>query len=294
MRMKLGELLVQANLVSPGQVQEGLSYQKRNGGRLGEALVALGHVKYADISSLVSRRYGVPRINLDNFALDPAVVKLVPAELAWRHRLLAVSRSGATLTVAMADPMNVQAMVEVKQLTGYNVEPAVASEAALVMALEGQYGPSDGFARGDASGIESKDRVRAAREARTLTLDDLASVGLSEVDLDAMSDAEADVEPPQEPDDEIDLGKLSKSADAGPVVKLVNVLLVDCLKRGASDIHIEPYEREFRVRYRIDGVLFNAMALPMRLREPLTSRIKTMARLDVTERRFPQGGASGS
>ena len=118
----------------------------------------------------------------------------------------------------------------------------------------------------------------------------MASVGLSEVDLDSMSDAEADVEQVKEADDEIDLGNLSKSADAAPVVKLVNVLLVDSLKRGASDIHIEPYEKEFRVRFRIDGILYNVMALPMKLRDPLTSRIKIMAKLDIAEKRLPQDG----
>jgi len=123
-----------------------------------------------------------------------------------------------------------------------------------------------------------------------LTVDDMASVGLSEVDLDGLSDAEADVETVKEADDEIDLGNLSKSADAAPVVKLTNVLLIDSLKRGASDIHIEPYEKEFRVRFRIDGILYNVMALPMKLRDPLISRIKIMARLDIAEKRLPQDG----
>ena len=121
-------------------------------------------------------------------------------------------------------------------------------------------------------------------------MDDMASVGLSEVDLDSMADADADVETVKEETDEIDLGNLSKSADAAPVVKLTNVLLVDSLKRGASDIHIEPYEKEFRVRFRIDGILYNVMALPMKLRDPLTSRIKIMAKLDIAEKRLPQDG----
>ncbi len=124
----------------------------------------------------------------------------------------------------------------------------------------------------------------------TLSVDDMASVGLSEVDLDAMSDAEADVETVKEQDDEIDLGKMTRDVDAAPVVKLTNVLLIDSLKRGASDIHIEPYEKEFRVRFRIDGILYNVMALPMKLKDPLTSRIKIMAKLDIAEKRLPQDG----
>ena len=114
--------------------------------------------------------------------------------------------------------------------------------------------------------------------------------GLSEIDLDSMSDADADVETVKTDDDEIDLGNLAKSADAAPVIKLTNVLLVDSLKRGASDIHIEPYEKEFRVRFRIDGILYNVMALPMKLRDPLISRIKIMAKLDIAEKRLPQDG----
>jgi type IV pilus assembly protein PilB len=122
-------------------------------------------------------------------------------------------------------------------------------------------------------------------------MDDMAGIGgLSEIDLDSMADAEADVETVQREDDEIDLGALSKSADAAPVIKLTNVLLVDSLKRGASDIHIEPYEKEFRVRFRIDGILYNVMALPMKLKDPLTSRIKIMAKLDIAEKRLPQDG----
>ena len=124
-----------------------------------------------------------------------------------------------------------------------------------------------------------------------LSVDDMASIGgLSEIDLDSMSDAEADVETVKTEDDEIDLGNLTKSADAAPVIKLTNVLLVDSLKRGASDIHIEPYEKEFRVRFRIDGILYNVMALPMKLRDPLISRVKIMAKLDIAEKRLPQDG----
>jgi type IV pilus assembly protein PilB len=127
-------------------------------------------------------------------------------------------------------------------------------------------------------------------EGQSLSIDDMASVGLSEVDLDAMSDAEADVETVNTQDEEIDLGKITKDVDAAPVVKLTNVLLIDSLKRGASDIHIEPYEKEFRVRFRIDGILYNVMALPMKLKDPLTSRIKIMAKMDIAEKRLPQDG----
>ena len=194
----------------------------------------------------------------------------------------------------MADPTNVFAMDDIKFMTGYNVEPVVASESALEDAIDRYYGsnrslplrreatPAGGGASGSGGG---------SSRAAILSVDDMAAIGgLSEIDLDSMSEADADAKPLKTDDDEIDLGNLAKSADAAPVVKLTNVLLVDSLKRGASDIHIEPYEKEFRVRFRIDGILYNVMALPMKLRDPLISRIKVMARLNIAEKRLPQDG----
>jgi type IV pilus assembly protein PilB len=298
MPVKLGELLLKENMVTPQQLQEALSHQKMNGGKLGKAFVTLGYVKDEEITSLLSRQYGVPSINLDHFEVDPAIIKIIPAETARKYQILPLSRSGATLTIAMADPTNVFAMDDIKFMTGYNVEPVVASETSLEDAIEKYYGSTRSLElRRETGGMGSMGGMgggggllKDVLDSPGLTMDDMASVGLSEVDLDAMSDAEADVETVKEADDEIDLGNLSRSADAAPVVKLVNVLLVDSLKRGASDIHIEPYEKEFRVRFRIDGILYNVMALPMKLKDPLTSRIKIMAKLDIAEKRLPQDG----
>ncbi len=291
MPVKLGELLLKENMVTPQQLQEALTHQKMNGGKLGKAFVTLGYVKDEEITSLLSRQYGVPSINLDHFEVDPAIIKIIPAETARKYQILPLSRSGATLTIAMADPTNVFAMDDIKFMTGYNVEPVVASETSLEDAIEKYYGSTRSLElRRESGGGGGGGSLKDALDAPGLTVDDMASVGLSEVDLDSMSDAEADVEQVKEADDEIDLGNLSKSADAAPVVKLVNVLLVDSLKRGASDIHIEPYEKEFRVRFRIDGILYNVMALPMKLKDPLTSRIKIMAKLDIAEKRLPQDG----
>src|SRR5512144_3028838 len=303
MPVKLGELLLKENMVSPQQLQEALNHQKLNGGKLGKAFVALGFVKDEEITSLLSRQYGVPSINLDHFEVDPAIIKIIPAETARKYQVLPLSRSGATLTIAMADPTNVFAMDDIKFMTGYNVEPVVASEGALEDAIDRYYGSarslelrrdSGGSLGGGASGYgipSAGPSLKEVLDGPTLSVDDMAAVGgLSEVDLDSMSETEADVETVKDADDEIDLGNLAKSADAAPVVKLTNVLLVDSLKRGASDIHIEPYEKEFRVRFRIDGVLYNVMALPMKLRDPLLSRIKIMAKLDIAEKRLPQDG----
>ena len=284
--------------MSPQQLQEALNHQKMNGGKLGKAFVSLGFVKDEEITSLLSRQYGVPSINLDHFEVDPAIIKIIPAETARKYQVLPLSRSGATLTIAMADPTNVFAMDDIKFMTGYNVEPVVASESALEEAIDRYYGSSRSLelrretgGQTGGFGIPVAGTLKDALDGPALTMDDMAGIGgLSEIDLDSMADAEADVETVQREDDEIDLQSMSRSADAAPVIKLTNVLLVDSLKRGASDIHIEPYEKEFRVRFRIDGVLYNVMALPMKLKDPLTSRVKIMAKLDIAEKRLPQDG----
>ena len=297
MPVKLGELLLKENMVTPQQLQEALNHQKMGGGKLGKAFVSLGFVKDEEITSLLSRQYGVPSINLDHFEVDPAIIKIIPAETARKYQVLPLSRSGAVLTIAMADPTNVFAMDDIKFMTGYNVEPVVASEGAIEDSIERYYGSTRSLelrrdsSAGHGYGMPGGGNLKDAMDGPGLSMDDMAAIGgLSEIDLDSMSDAEADVETVKQDEDEIDLGNLTKSADAAPVIKLTNVLLVDSLKRGASDIHIEPYEKEFRVRFRIDGILYNVMALPMKLKDPLTSRVKIMAKLDIAEKRLPQDG----
>jgi type IV pilus assembly protein PilB len=299
MPVKLGELLLKENMVTPQQLQDALSHQKMNGGKLGKAFVSLGYVRDEEITSLLSRQYGVPSINLDHFEVDAGIIKIIPAETTRKYQILPLSRSGATLTIAMADPTNVFAMDDIKFMTGYNVEPVVASESSLEEAIEKYYGSARslqlrqsmaGEAAAGVSKLGDAPSLKDMMEGPSLSFDDMASVGLSEVDLDAIADEGADVETVKSEEDEIDLGALAKSSEAAPVIKLSNVLLIDALKRGASDIHIEPYEKEFRVRFRIDGVLYNVMALPMKLRDPLLSRIKIMAKLDISEKRLPQDG----
>jgi type IV pilus assembly protein PilB len=302
MPVKLGELLLKENMVSPQQLQEALAHQKMNGGKLGKAFVQLGYVRDEEITSLLSRQYGVPSINLDHFEVDPAIIKIIPAETSRKYQILPLSRSGATLTIAMADPTNVFAMDDIKFMTGYNVEPVVASETSLEDAIEKYYGStrslqlrSDSLGSGMGMGgggmkMGELPSLKDVMDGPSLSFDDMASVGLSEVDIDSLAQEEADVETVKTEDDEIDLGALAKSSEAAPVIKLSNVLLVDALKRGASDIHVEPYEKEFRVRFRIDGILYNVMALPMKLRDPLISRLKIMAKLDISEKRLPQDG----
>jgi len=259
MSQRLGDLLVKEKIISHDQLEKALRAQRESGpsARLGSVLVRLGFVTDEEVTNFLSRQYGVPAINLQYFEIDATVVKLVPEETAKRYQILPLSRVGASLTIAMVDPTNVFAMDDIKFMTGFNIEPVVASESAILEAIDKAYG-------GNHAG-ENVDEL-------------LASMG-----------DEADVELQAEQQD-MDLSELEKSADEAPIVKLVNIILTDAVKRGASDIHIEPYEKEYRVRFRIDGVLQHIMTPPLKLKDAITSRIKIMAKMDISEKRLPQDG----
>src|SRR3989454_8459840 len=261
MAVKLGEMLIKAGLLTPQKLQEALEYQKTNGGKLGLNLVKLGFVKEEDITRVLSQQYGVPAINLTKVEVDDTVVKLIPSEVAQKYLIMPVSRTGATLTIAMVDPTNVFAMDDIKFMTGYNVEPVVASEVAIKEAIDRYYG--------SIHALELKK-----------VMDEMA-----QEDQDQSQNLEL-----LEEEQEVDLAKLEAATEEAPVVRLVNLILTDSIKRGASDIHIEPYEKDFRVRFRIDGVLYEIMQPPMKLRDAITSRLKIMAKLDISEKRLPQDG----
>src|SRR4249919_3674687 len=231
MPVRIGELLLKEKRITPAQLQEALSYQKTNGGKLGYNLVKLGFVKDEEITALLSKQYGVPSINLAQFDIDAAVVKLIPAETAHKYQIVPLSRSGATLTIAITDPTNVFAMDDIKFMTGYNVEPVVASETAVTDAIQ-RYYPSGVATKGGAA-------TPAAAPAGASTLE-MASKGLEE--LQASLDANADVEVLEELQ-EISAEALAKQGEDAPVVRLVNVVLMSAIQKGASDIHIEPYEK---------------------------------------------------
>jgi type IV pilus assembly protein PilB len=222
-------------------------------------------------------------IDLNLVEIEPAALRMVPGKVARKYLVMPVALKDKTLVLATIDPDNIAAMDEIRFVTGCSLDPVVADESALKDAISLHYGEIPG----------QFPRSRSPKEVlggSTLTVDDMASVGLSEVDLDALSDAVEPTETPKGEDETIDLGNLSQSAQVPPVVKLANVLLIDSFKRSATDIHIEPYETEFRARFRIDGFLYNVMALPLSLRDPLIARVKTMARLNVVEKRLPQRG----
>jgi len=278
MAVRIGELLLKEKRISPEQLQEALNYQRQNGGKLGFNLIKLGYVKDDEITALLSKQYGVPSIALGQFDVDPAVVKLVPAETAQKYQIVPLSRSGATLTIAMTDPTNVFAMDDIKFMTGYNVEPVVASETAVIDAISKYYGKTSAGAGGGGGGGNAAPSGPTALEVASKALEEMP----------ALADA-GDVEVLEE-FEEISAEALAKQGEEAPVIKLVNVILMSAIQKGASDIHIEPYEKELRVRYRIDGILYNIMQPPMKFRDAITSRIKIMSKLDIAEKRLPQDG----
>jgi len=298
MAVKLGDLLLKAKLVTAEQVEAALQSQRDEGGKFGEALIRIGAVSEADITETLSQQFGVPSIDLAHFEIDPAVIKVVPGEIARKYGVLPVNKTGATLTIAMSDPTNVFAMDDIKFMTGYNVEPVVASEGALRKAIDKHYGTP--------RSVVLKERPKSATtgvvpieghlddfmNSSALTLDDMASVGLSEINMDEITGLDPGAVDVVRGDEgqEIDLIDLAKSSESAPIIKVSNLILIEALKAEASDIHVEPYEKEFRVRFRVDGILHNIMSLPMRTRDPLLSRLKIMAKLDISEKRLPQDG----
>src|SRR5213593_3511468 len=284
MAVRIGELLLKEKKITPEQLQQALAAQKSNGGKLGYNLVKMGFVKDEEITALLSKQYGVPSINLAQFQIDPAVVKLVPPETAQKYQIIPLSRSGASLTIAMTDPTNVFAMDDIKFMTGYNVEPVVASETAILEAVQKYYPAKAGAAKGGPGGKPGAPGPGGS--AVGLSALDMASKGLEEMQaLEAGEDVEV-----LEELQEISPEALAKEGEAAPVVRLVNVVLMSAIQKGASDIHIEPYERELRIRYRIDGILYNIMNPPMKFRDAISSRVKIMSKLDIAEKRLPQDG----
>ena len=258
---RLGDLLVGEGLISPEQLQRALQEQKRSNEKLGSILVRLGLLNEDQLIGFLSRQYGLPSITLSQLDIDPEVLKLVPANMAKKYEVLPVKRVGNALTLAMADPTNVFAIDDIAFVTNLQVLPVVASQGAIRKAIERNYDPQSA----------------ALSDAITAMEVETASVEVVE-------------EGTEEAPAKVDVFELQESADDAPVVKLVNMILVDAIRRGSSDIHLEPYEKVFRVRFRIDGVLHEMMTPPKRLEAAMISRLKIMSSLDIAERRLPQDG----
>ncbi len=307
MSAKLGEILLKEGILTPQQLKDALEYQRGNGGRLGSVLVSLGMVSDEVITSLLSRQYGVPAVNLDLFEIDPNAVRLLPEETSRKYMVLPLARIGSTLTLAMVDPSNVFAVDDIKFMTGLSVEQVIVSELSLERAIARYYAPERGLAlaekmnefdaaftgpltgfTGPLGGFTGPLNASLAGGASG-TLAPPPPVNLEEAMSELAEDiGETDIDLVEELDDVLDA--TAKNANEAPVVRLVNMVLVSSLEYGASDIHIEPYEKEFRIRFRVDGVLKEVMRPPLKMRAALTSRIKIMAKLDIAETRLPQDG----
>ncbi len=268
MASKLGELLIKEGIITPSQLEEALEYQKLHGGRLGSIIIKLGFAVEEQVTSILSRQYGYPYINLSKFELSNKVRDWIPPEMARKYLVVPIDRAGATLTVAMADPTNLYAIEELRFLTGLNIQPAVASESSILDAIDKLYG--------------SEHEIQVKEEMETIMGENEEFEGLFEA-------GEGDVEMVEE-EEEQDVTTLSKEAEEAPIVKLINLILTDAIKRGASDVHLEPYEKEFRVRYRVDGILHKIMTPPLKFKDALISRVKILSHLNIAEKRLPQDG----
>jgi type IV pilus assembly protein PilB len=253
---RLGDLLIKEGLISKDQLDKALQEQRSSGSRLGYCLVKLGFVQETEITKMLARQYRMPAVDLSRFEVDPKIVKMIPADIALKHLVLPLKREGRTLTVAMADPTNLGVLDDLKFITRYDIFAVIAGEYTLRNALEKHYEQVD----------QQLDKL----------IEEIGDEGSDELEV------------VQEQEDSQE--QQAQLVDDAPVVKLINAILTDAVKRGASDIHIEAFEHEMRVRYRIDGALQEVMKPPMKLRAALTSRIKIMSALNIAERRVPQDG----
>ncbi|MGH7806742.1 MAG: GspE/PulE family protein, partial [Thermodesulfobacteriota bacterium] len=262
---RIGDILIKEDVISLDQLKSAIEDQKQSGKRLGETLLNLGYIDENQLVAYLSKQYGVPAIDLDQFDVSPDVLKVVPRESAIKHKLIPINRSGTTLVVAMSDPSNIFAIDDLKFATGKNIEVVVTAERAVQKAIEKYYGTQRQW----------EDKVKTEQSVGAV---DKLIGELEEFSLDVIGH------------EEINLADLERASEEAPVVKLVNHILLDAMRRGASDIHIEPYEKDYRVRYRIDGVLYDTMRPPSKLKNAVCSRVKIMADLDIAERRLPQDG----
>ncbi len=254
MSVRLGELLVSKGLITAKQLEDALQEQKISGNKLGSSLVKLGLISEKNLVSFLSRHYGVPAIDLSEAQIDPEVIKMIPPDVVFKYQVIPIKRIGSTLRVAMSDPSNILAIDDIKFLTSCHVEVFVSTESAIKAAIDKFYDSSESLA-------DIMDSMDGAENMELL-----------------------------EESDEVDIRELQQASEDAPVIKLVNLILNEAIKRKASDIHLEPYEKVFRVRFRTDGVLQEFMKPPMKLKNAIISRAKIMAKLDIAERRLPQDG----
>ena len=256
---KLGRMLVAANLLNEQQIEKAIALQQKEGGRIGSILVRLGYIEENTLLEFLSKQYGIKSLDLNKVEIDSTIIKLIPTEVVQKYTVIPVRRVGSVLTIAMLDPSNIFAIDDIKFMTGYDVDVVVATETAIKATMAKYY---------DTSALNLQQVLK--------------SMDVTDEGLDILSEKDAE--------EQVDLRELKEAVEEAPVVKLVNLILTDAIKKGSSDIHIEAYEKKFRVRYRVDGILYEVMNPPLKLRAALTSRLKIMAELDIAERRLPQDG----
>ena len=285
MTERLGELLIKRNYITAEQLKRASDEQKLKGGRLESNLVRLGYIKEDELLSFLSAQYRVPSVKISKMEINPNVIKLVPSSLSKKYFIVPINRMGPKLTLAMADPSNIVVIDEIKFMTGFNVEPVVASEAEIIDAIKKYYGGGGNVAGLGSISFEASeydlDGDKTGASDGIMLDDDVVDVD----DFDKLVHGAVDnveVVESQNLEDSMDM--------EGPIIKIVNGILIKAIKLGASDIHFEPYERNLRVRYRIDGVLRRDMSLPIQIKNAMTSRLKIMAKLDIAEKRLPQDG----
>ncbi len=298
MASKLGEMLVKAQLITQEQLEEAMKIQRREGGKLGTLVVRQGYCSDQDIVSFLGMQYGVPAADLDQWpAIEPSVVALVPADLAMKHKVLPLQRSGNVLTLAMSDPTDIFAMDDIRFHTGYNVDPVVSSEMGLARAIERYYGGASGLRLRDesprgASAAQSAAMPQSASQGATpFNFDEAGGDALDLKSLEEeLGDTDTEFDAVGDDEESVNVNALKQGSEDAPVVRLVNMVLIDAIRKGASDIHIEPYEKHYRIRFRIDGLLMEVMRPNLKLKDPLTSRVKILAKLNIAEKRLPQDG----
>jgi type IV pilus assembly protein PilB len=256
--LRIGDILIREGLITKEQLDKALQEQKTNGTRVGYNLVKLGFIAETELTKMLARQYKMPAVDLSKFEVDPRIAKLIPGEMALKNLVLPLKRDGRTLTVAMADPTNMGVLEDLKFITRYDIFPVIAGEFTIRNVLEKIFESSE------------------------------AQLGQILKNIETSDDDEIEVVDTKE--EEMSAAALAAAVDDAPVVKLLNGILTDAVRRGASDIHFECFEHELRVRYRIDGALTEIMKPPLKLKAALISRFKIMSQLNIAERRVPQDG----
>jgi len=259
MASNLGELLLREKIITAEQLQTASEFQKKNSLPVGTSLVQLGYISEEEIAQALSRQLGYPYIDLDQFEVYPEVINLIPSDVAKKYAVMPIHRIRSFLTLAMVDPTDLEVIEDIRFRTGLSIQPVIASESGVINAINKYYGTADS--------------IRVKKIVEDIELAEEGKINIVEVDSD-----------------EPDLHELESEAEEAPIIKLVNQTFIEAVKRGASDVHFEPYEMTFRIRYRIDGDLYEIVNLPLKYRNPVISRIKILSNMDIAEKRLPQDG----